>query len=420
MTDTERTTIDLQARTHRRLIRPHGRSQRFVVVELTGPPASTTRERPPVNLAFVIDRSGSMSGTKLELAKSAVVEAIGRLESRDRFSVVVYDDAVQVVVPSTPAGSAAVRDAISRVRAIGPGGSTNLFGGWLTGCEQVAEHQAPDGVNRTLLLTDGLANVGISDPETLTHHAAELRARGVATTTFGVGNDFDETLLSAMADAGGGHFYFIADAAQIRDHIASEVGETLEVTARNVELEALAGESVIVEAITPHPQTSHGSRTIVQIGDLVADQAVEVLLRLTFPYGEVGRETGLILGVGGVSGPRLSWAYASNDENDRQPRERSVDHVVARQFASRARQRAVARNRVGDFDGARRELEATADRIASYAGHDLTLQELVEGLRSEARVFAAPMPALALKQAHFMSANVAHSRDVLGRSLKRG
>jgi hypothetical protein len=421
MTDTDRiTTIDLVARTDRRLIRPHGRSQRFVLVELTGPPATTSRERPPVNLAFVLDRSGSMSGAKLELAKSAVIEAIERLEARDRFSVVVYDDAVRVAVGSTLASSTAVRDAIGRVRDIGPGGSTNLFGGWLTGCEQVAEHHVAEGVNRTLLLTDGLANVGISDPEALTHHAAELRARGVATTTFGVGNDFDEALLSAMADAGGGHFYFIADAAQIRDHIASEVGETLEVTARNVELEALAGEGVMVEAITPHPQTSHGSRTLVRIGDLVANQAVEVLLRLTFPYGEVGRETGLILGVAGASVPRLSWVYAADAENDHQPREREVDHVVARQFASRARQRAVALNRVGDFDGARRELERTADRIASYAGHDATLRQIVEGLRDEARVFAAPMAARALKEAHFMSTNAAHSRDALGRAMKRG
>src|SRR4029078_8383113 len=107
-------------------------------------------------------------------------------------------------------------------------GSTNLSGGWLKGCEQVAEHLSTDAVDRVLLLTDGLANKGISDPRELTRNAAELRARGVSTTTFGVGNDFDEALLQAMSDAGGGHFYYIASATQIRDHIASEVGETLE------------------------------------------------------------------------------------------------------------------------------------------------------------------------------------------------
>ena len=92
------------------------------------------------------------------------------------------------------------------------------------------------GVNRTLLLTDGLANIGITDPAELERHASELRQRGVATSTFGVGADFDERLLQAMADAGGGHFYFIESAAQIRDHMTSEVGESLDVVARGVEL----------------------------------------------------------------------------------------------------------------------------------------------------------------------------------------
>jgi hypothetical protein len=101
----------------------------------------------------------------------------------------------------------------------------------------VASHLVEQGVNRCLLLTDGLANVGITDPAQLAHHAAELRARGVSTSTFGVGNDFDERLLQELADAGGGHFYYIADAPQIRDAITSEVGETLEVVARDVTLE---------------------------------------------------------------------------------------------------------------------------------------------------------------------------------------
>ena len=250
-----------------------------------------------MNLSFVLDRSGSMSGGKLELAKRAVEEALARLDARDRFSIVVYDDVIDLVVESTPASAEARRNAIARLATIDARGSTNLSDGWLRGCEQVAAHLAADGVDRCLLLTDGLANVGVTDADELAHHAAELRARGVSTTTFGVGNDFDERLLQAMADAGGGHFYYIADAAQIRDHIASEVGETLEVVARDVELELVAGEGVQVEAISPHPVQPRGSRSVIGLGDLVADQALEVVLRLTFPYGQVGRETGVIVAV---------------------------------------------------------------------------------------------------------------------------
>ncbi len=117
------------------------------------------------------------------------------------------------------------------------------------------------GVNRCLLLTDGLANVGMTDRDELARHAGELRARGVGTSTFGVGEDFDEVLLQAMASAGGGHFYFIADAATIRDHITSEVGEALDVVARGVTLEVVAPDGVKVEALTPHPSRERAGRT---------------------------------------------------------------------------------------------------------------------------------------------------------------
>lgn len=88
----------ITVRADRRLIRSSARSQRFVLVELTAPPATQIRRRPPVNLAFVLDRSGSMSGEKIALAKRAVEEAIGRFDARDRFSIVVYDDGGKPVI----------------------------------------------------------------------------------------------------------------------------------------------------------------------------------------------------------------------------------------------------------------------------------------------------------------------------------
>lgn len=417
----------LTARADRRLIRPSDRSHRFVLVELTAPAATRRRGRAPVNLAFVLDRSGSMSGAKLDLAKQAVEEALARLDDRDRFSIVVYDDQIDVVVESTPASAEARRNATDRLSHIDARGSTNLADGWLRGCEQVATHLSAEGVDRVLLLTDGLANVGMTDRDELAHHAGELRARGVSTTTFGVGNDFDEALLQAMADAGGGHFYYIADAAQIRDHIASEVGETLEVVARDAKLEVLAGEGIDVEAISPQRVDTHGVRSVVTLGDLVSDQVVEVVLRLTFPYGRLGQETGISVraldGEGafesaGVRDARLTWTWADNASNDAQPRDVDVDRAVARQFAARARQEAVARNRNGDFEGARKAVDGVARRIRKYAGRDTAMRALLHELESEAEQFRAPMAPALLKKVHFASANVARSRDMSGRAMR--
>jgi Ca-activated chloride channel family protein len=427
-----RTETTFSVRPDRRLIRPNAHSKRFLLARIAAPRAAVERPRQPVNLAMVLDRSGSMSGEKLRVAKSAGEEAIARLQPDDRFSVVVYDDVVDVVIESTSASAEARHGAVERLRTIEARGSTNLGEGWLRGCEQVASHLADHGVNRCLLLTDGLANVGITDPDQLAHHAAELRARGVSTSTFGVGNDFDERLLQELADAGGGHFYYIADAPQIRDAITSEVGETLEIVARDVNLEITARDDIRIEPVSPYRATARGNRTAVALGDLASEQVVEVVLRLSFPYGLLGRETGAIVALtdrDGVFGPggmgetepvRLTWTYADDRANDEQARDRDVDRAVARLFAARARQEAVQRNRAGDFTGARHVLDATAGRIREYAGSDPVMGALVDTMVREEVVFAAPMAEPSRKQMHFASANALRSRDASGRSVKRG
>jgi Ca-activated chloride channel family protein len=425
-----RTDTTLSVRPDRRLIRPNAHSKRFLLARIGAPRATAERVRPSVNLAIVLDRSGSMSGPKLDVARAAVVEAIGRLQPDDRFSVVVYDDVVEVVIESTNASPEARRGALDRLRTVMARGSTNLGEGWLRGCEQVAAHLADRGVNRCLLLTDGLANVGITDTAELATHAAELRTRGVSTSTFGVGNDFDERLLQELADAGGGHFYYIADAPQIHDAITSEVGETLEIVARDVALEVTARDDIRIEPISPYRATASGGRTVVALGDLASEQVVEVVVRLSFPYGTAGHETGAIValtdrdgvfaaGAAAADPVRLTWAYADDAANDRQSRDLEVDRAVARLFAARARQEALKRNRDGDFEGARRVLDGTRARIEGYAGVDPAMRSLLGTLAEEEVVYAAPMAELSRKRLHFASANLLRSRDGSGRSIKR-
>ena len=316
-------TFDI--RQDRAYLRAPSRSTRYLVVRLAAPDARRSG-RLPVNVSLVLDRSGSMGGPKIRLAKEAVGRAIATLDARDRFSVVFYDDTIDVVVPSTPATAdarAAASEALQRVDARG---STNLFGGWMRGCEQVALNADGEVVSRSLLLTDGLANVGVTDRFELETHAAELRRRGVATSTFGVGHDFDEALLEAMASAGGGNFYYIQDARQIGDFMTSELGEALEVVARDVRLEVTLPLGTQLEILGPERVERRAPEAwSVEVGDLVARQDRELVLRLSFASGRPGDAADITVMVqdrDGAFGARRAaarWIYADHATNDRRP-----------------------------------------------------------------------------------------------------
>lgn len=420
------TDQNFTARSDRRLIRAVHHSTRHVLVEITAPPATEVATRPRVNVAFVLDRSGSMGGeNKITLAKDALRHGIERLARTDRFSVVVYDNEVEVVAPGRLADADAKREALHRLASIGPRGNTNLSGGWLRGAEQVASALDPEAVNRVLLLTDGLANEGITDRTDLERHASELRARGVSTSTFGVGEDFDERLLGAMADAGGGAFRFIGRPEEIPGLIGSEVGELLEVTARNVELRVAGPDGLRVECLSPFPLDRTPREAIVHVGDLVADQAVRFVLSLGFPLGEAGRDVGVELSVadrgGRLAGSQtLAWTFADGEANDRQPRDRDVDRVVARTYADKALRDAVDFNRRGEWDRARETLTAVARRVRSYAGSDEVLRGIVAELEREADAWSVQRMESERKVRYSQSAYALKSRAVSGAAMRRG
>jgi Ca-activated chloride channel family protein len=416
--------VTLSVRSDRKLIQATERSERFVLAEITAPAARREGGRPPVNLAFVLDRSGSMGGDKIRLARLAVEESIARLHETDRFSIVAYDDHIDVVVPGTLATAEARRTALARLREIDARGSTNLGEGWLRGAEQVAETLSAEGVNRALLLTDGLANVGITDRDELARHAGELRKRGVSTTTFGVGDDFDEALLQAMAAPGGGHFYYIAAAESIADHVTSEVGEALEVVARDVTLSISVHEGVGVEVLSPFPATSRSGRTEIVLGDLTAEEQRQLVVRLDFPYGQIGHEAVAVFALAdrdevlSSSSERLAWDYADTKANDAQERDAAVDRAVAQVLAARARQEAIGINRIGNFAASRRLMEGVITHLRAIGSRDMEVRTIVDQLHLDADGMAAPMMEVDRKELYARESYVMASRSSEGKARK--
>jgi Ca-activated chloride channel family protein len=350
------------------------------------------------------------------------------LRSDDCFSLVVYDDEIDLLAPSSLATAAAKARALDALSAVGPRGSTNLGAGWLRGCEQVADHLVgEDAVSRCLLLTDGLANRGIQDRRELAVHAAELHRRGVSTSTFGVGADFDERLLRDMALEGGGNFYFIEGAAQITGMLTGELGEALDVTVRNAALEIALPRDADAEPVSRFRyRRAHGDNELrIELGDLVSEQELTVVVKVTLPPGrEIGglTSTGIAL-IGRDVAPastELGWTSASDGDAEQQRRDREVDREVARVYAARARVAATEANQVGDFRAARRAIERTAARIDGYAGEDPALRRIAAELLAELAMFAeAPMSAMLQQHTHFAAGTFLRARAPGGAAQRR-
>jgi Ca-activated chloride channel family protein len=415
----------MKVQADRTLVRAEGHSRRYVLVSFTAPETQRASAREPVNISFVIDRSGSMGGSKIRLAREAVVQALRMLKSTDRFSVVCYDHEVDVVVPSTLASGEAIRNAVSQVEGLQARGNTDLGAGWLKGCEEIAQHLRDGDVARCLLVSDGLANHGITDRTALAEHAEQLQARGITTSTIGLGADFDERMLEGMARAGAGHFYYVETAVQIADCLTSELGEALEVVARDVAVSVRTGDGVAVTTLNRFPigQEADG-RTALRLGDLTSRQDVDLVFRLTFPTGAVGATARAMFSVtdaGGVlreADTDIIWTYAGHQANDAQPRNVVVDRAVAALYAANAAAEALELNRAGQFERAAERLKATARRIAQYAGDDAELKAVIESLRQRDVVYAARMTSATAKLEHFASISAARMRAPDGKARR--
>ncbi|NEN91817.1 MAG: VWA domain-containing protein [Okeania sp. SIO3H1] len=238
--------------------------------------------RRSLNLSLVIDRSGSMAGQPLRYAIEAAQKLVESLNPDDIVSVVIYDDTPETILPPQKAADKTKISAqINRIRA---GGCTNLSGGWLMGCECVKSQKTEERLNRVLLLTDGKANMGVTNPQALTKTAKQQAERGIITTTLGFGTNFNEDLLIDIADAAGGNFYFIQSPDDAVDVFRIELESLTSVVAENLTVTIRPEASVqISEVLNKYQSTTQGKASEILLGDVYQVEAKQLALQLSIP-----------------------------------------------------------------------------------------------------------------------------------------
>ncbi|MCB9782185.1 MAG: VWA domain-containing protein [Candidatus Omnitrophica bacterium] len=258
----------------------------FVKVGLTGFAMQSNEDRPPVNVAIVLDRSGSMSGDKIERAKEAAKMAVDRLSPKDIVSIVTYDHTVNVLLPATKVTDKGyIKNEISKIQ---PGGNTALFAGVSKGAGEVRKFLEDNRVNRVILLSDGLANVGPSSPGELANLGESLAKEGMAVTTIGLGLGFNEDLMTQLAFKSEGNHYFVAEEAELAKVFNTEFGDVLSVVAQDVVVDIDCREGIRPIRILDREGNIDGQRVNVKIPQIYSNQQKYVLLEVEIPASEEG------------------------------------------------------------------------------------------------------------------------------------
>ncbi|MGZ0656607.1 vWA domain-containing protein [Coraliomargarita sp. W4R72] len=335
-------------------------------------------ERPPVNLSLVLDRSGSMSGQKIEQAIQAAEVAVGRLGERDMVSIIIYDGEVDTLVPSqhaTREGIAAMRRALRRVTARG---NTAIYAGLSQAAAELRRYQDQGYINRMILLSDGLANRGPSQVADFRGLGRALAGEDIVISTIGLGLGFNEDIMTTLADAGQGNTYFVEDADDLPRIFAGELGDALNVAATNIEIIVRPrGGARIIKSLGREAELNDGTARF-RMSQVYGGLEKLALVEVRAPKGSVGSVEDLIevevnytaVGESHARSQQVSVPIRYTDEVEQvvtAARKDIAQNVMANRVAE-AKEAAIVYADAGDRDEASKRLRSVAGQISADYG----------------------------------------------------
>jgi Ca-activated chloride channel homolog len=257
-----------------------------LMLDLTAPANPAQSTRPGQAIQVVLDRSGSMEGQPLEAAKGSLLKLVSRLAPQDAFGLVAFDDSALVIVPTRTMADHHMPSLRKAIRQLDTGGSTDISTGYLMGLRELTRVQAAGG-STLLLISDGHANAGEQDPKFFQEVSTKSATEKVTTSTIGLGNGYDETILEALAQGGGGAHRFAGSIDEAVGAIAAEVDDLLDKTIVNAVLRvtptsAMAGLAKI-EIVQRLPYWKDGETFVVQLGDLYSGENRRFMIDLDVP-----------------------------------------------------------------------------------------------------------------------------------------
>ena len=235
------------------------------------------------DLVLVLDRSGSMSGDKIAAVRQATRELVSRMTATDRVALVTYSDGISVesnLVPVTRENRSLLHTAVSRITS---GGGTNLGAGLQAGIRLITAAGETGNVKKLILISDGLANKGITDPNMLADLAAAATDRTVAVCTAGGGQDFNEQLMTRIADRGAGRYYYLDGPGHFAEVFEAELDRTRTVAASGMRIHVTLPPGVQLVEASGYPVTVKDGSAEIQTGDLLAGQVRSLYLKFKLP-----------------------------------------------------------------------------------------------------------------------------------------
>jgi Ca-activated chloride channel family protein len=355
----------------RRVARSPG--EEFVLLEVRG--ADTTGKlATPVNLALVIDRSGSMKGTRLRNAIGAATGAVNRLRDGDVVSVVTFDTRTEVVVAPTTVGPGTRERIASDIGRIALGGDTCISCGIDEGMAEL--ERTPGMVNRMIVLSDGDANHGVRDVPGFRNMAQRARDRGISVTTIGVDVDYNEKILSAIAQESNGGHYFVENDASLERVFAQEAESLTSTVASSTEAAIELPPGIELDRVFDRSFRKVGNQIIVPLGAFARGEVKTVLLKVRMTGAALGAQPvanveltyrDLVNDTQGKCAGKLAAEITSDTTTDSEMDSAVQDRIERSQTAATLRE---ANNLAaqGKFDEARRRLSQQQQAIVAAAG----------------------------------------------------